>query len=45
MVRQKLAQGLPNYKLIRPWENAQVDRANAAHVLAEAEQALRNCPA
>ena len=45
MVRQKLAQGMPMYKLIRPWENAPVDRANATQVLAEAEQALRNCPA
>jgi hypothetical protein len=44
MVRQKLAQGLPVYKLIRPWENAPVDGSNATRVLAEAEQALRNCP-
>ena len=45
MMRQKSAQRMPIYKLIRPWENAPVDRANATQVLAEAEQALRNCPA
>jgi hypothetical protein len=35
---------MPIYKLIRPWENAPVDRANATQVLAEAERALRSCP-
>lgn len=44
MMRQSSAQGMPIYKLIKPWENAPVDRANATHVLAEAERALRNCP-
>jgi hypothetical protein len=44
MVRQQLAQRLPTYKFIRPWENARVDRTNATEVLAEAEQALRHCP-
>jgi hypothetical protein len=43
MVRPELAQGMPVYKRIRPWENAPVDRGNATQVLAEAEQALRNC--
>jgi hypothetical protein len=44
MVRQSSAQGMPMYKLIKAWENAPVDRGNAAQVLAEAERALRNCP-
>jgi hypothetical protein len=44
MARQSSAQGMPIYKLIKPWENAPVDRANATQVLAEAERALRNCP-
>jgi hypothetical protein len=44
MVRQQLAQRLPAYKFIRPWENARVDHTNATEVLAEAERALRNCP-
>jgi hypothetical protein len=44
MVRQNSAKGMPIYKLIRPWENAPVDRANATYVLGEAERALRNCP-
>jgi hypothetical protein len=44
MTRQGSAQGIPVYKLIKSWENAPVDRANATHVLAEAERALRNCP-
>jgi hypothetical protein len=44
MARQSAAQGMPIYKLIKPWENAPVDRANATQVLAEAERALENCP-
>ena len=43
MVRQSSAGGIPSYKLIKPWEKAPVERANATHVLAEAERALRNC--
>jgi hypothetical protein len=44
MVRQNPAQGMQVFKLIKAWENAPVDRANATQVLAEAEQALQNCP-
>ena len=44
MVRQNSARGMPVFKLIKPWENAPVDRANATQVLAEAERALQNCP-
>jgi hypothetical protein len=44
MVRQNSAKGTPIYRLIKAWENAPVDRANATYVLAEAERALRNCP-
>jgi hypothetical protein len=44
MVRQRAAQGMRPYKLIRAWENAPVDRGNATQVLAEADRALRDCP-
>ena len=44
MVRQNSARGMQVFKLIKPWENAPVDRANATQVLAEAERALQNCP-
>jgi hypothetical protein len=43
MVRQSSVRGVPIYKLIKSWENAPVDRANASQVLAEAERALQNC--
>jgi hypothetical protein len=44
MMRQSSARGMQVFKLIKAWENAPVDRANATQVLAEAERALQNCP-
>jgi hypothetical protein len=44
MVRQSSAPRMPAYTRIKPWEYAPVDRANATHVLAEAERALQTCP-
>jgi hypothetical protein len=44
MVRQTAVQKIPVYTRIKSWEYAPVDRANATHVLAEAERVLQTCP-
>jgi hypothetical protein len=44
MVRQTAARGKPIYTRIQSWEYVPVNRANAMHVLTEAERALQNCP-
>jgi hypothetical protein len=44
MVRQTSAQRVPVYTRIKSWEYPPVDRANATHVLAEAERALQTYP-